>query len=49
MNVAYHSSDLFSSVLAVSMVSIMENNKDMDDITFFVLEKQISEENKQRL
>ena len=49
MNVAYHSSDTFSSVLAVSMVSIMENNKDMESITFYVLEKQISEYNKQKL
>lgn len=49
MNIAYHSSDSFTSVLAVSMVSIMENNKDADDITFYVLEKQISEENKSKL
>ena len=49
MNVAYHSSDTFSSILAVSMVSIMENNKSMEDITFYVLEKQISEHNKQKL
>ena len=49
MNVAYHSSDSFASVLAVSMVSIMENNKDTDDITFYVLEKQISEGNKKKL
>ena len=49
MNIAYHSSDTFSSVLAVSMASIMENNKAMDDITFYVLEKQISEDNKHKL
>ena len=49
MNVAYHSSDTFSSVLAVSMASIMENNKGMENITFYVLEKQISEQNKQNL
>lgn len=49
MNVAYHSSDTFSSVLAVSMASIMENNQEMDDITFYVLEKQISDENKKKL
>ena len=49
MNVAYHSSDSFAPVLAVSMVSIMENNKHMDDITFYVLEKQMSNESKQKL
>ena len=49
MNVAYHCSDTFSSVLAVSMVSIMENNKGMDDISFYVLEKQMSDDSKQKL
>lgn len=49
MVVAYHSSDTFSSVLAVSMASIMENNKAFEDITFYVLEKHISEENKTKL
>ena len=49
MNIVYHSSDLFAPVLAVSMVSIMENNKGMDDITFYVLEKQMTEESKLKL
>ena len=49
MNIAYHSSDTFASVLAVSMASIMENNQDMGEITFYVLEKQISNENKKKL
>lgn len=49
MNIVYHCSDTFSSVLAVSMASIMENNKVMDNITFYVLEKQMSEENKHKL
>ena len=49
MNIAYHSSDSFAPVLAVSMVSIMENNKGMDEITFYVLEKQMSEESKHKL
>ena len=49
MNIVYHSSDSFTSVLSVSMVSIMENNRDMEYITFYVLEKQISEDKKQKL
>ena len=49
MNVAYHSSDSFTPILAVSILSIMENNKDMDEITFYVLEKQVSEKNKKKL
>ena len=49
MDVVYHCSDSFSQVLAVSMVSVMENNKNMDGITFYVLEMHMSEENKQKL
>lgn len=49
MNVVYHSSDSFASVLSVSIASIMENNKGMDDITFYVLEKQMTEESKHKL
>lgn len=49
INVAYHSSDSFAPVLAVSMTSIMENNKSADGITFYVIENKITEENKQKL
>jgi lipopolysaccharide biosynthesis glycosyltransferase len=49
INIVYHSSDSFSSVLAVSMASIMANNKQADGITFYVIENNISEDNKHKL
>lgn len=49
MNVVFHSSDYFSPVLSVSMVSILENNRDLDKISFYVIENKITEEHKQML
>lgn len=46
MNIVLHSSDLFSAVLVVSMVSIMENNKDEQRIDFYIIEHEISEKHK---
>ena len=34
MNIFYFSSDLFVNVLAVSIVSLLENNKDENEINF---------------
>lgn len=49
MNIVLHSSDLFSAVLAVSMVSILENNRQEDKINFFIIEHAISEKHKESL
>lgn len=49
VNVAYCSSDLFSEVCAVSIVSLFENNKHLDEINVYILEDRISDKNKQRL
>lgn len=49
MNIAYHSSDSFAPVLGISMASVFENNKDFEDITVYVIENKITEENKQKL
>lgn len=49
MNIVLHSSDLFSAVLAVSMVSILENNKEEQNLNFFVIEHEISESHKEAL
>ncbi len=46
MYIAYSSSDLYSELAATSMASVLENNKDVKDITFFVIEKGITEEHK---
>lgn len=49
MNVFYFTSDLFASVLAVSMISLMENNKEAAEINFYIINDGITEENKKQL
>lgn len=49
MYVVYHSSDSFSQVTAVSIASLFENNKEMQDIEVFLIEHEISEENKDKI
>ena len=46
MNVFYFSRDLFASVVAVSMVSLLENNKEQEKITFYIVDDGISDEKK---
>ena len=48
INVAYCSSNLFSEVCAVSIVSMFENNKHLQGINVYILEDHISEKNKKR-
>lgn len=49
MYVVYHSSDSFAQVTAVSIASLFENNKGMQDIEVFLIEHDMSEENKDRI
>lgn len=49
MNVAYHSSDSFASILATSIASLFENNKGMDEIHVYIIEEKITDENKRKL
>ena len=49
MNIAYHSSDAYARILAVSMVSLFENNKFLDEINVYIIEHGISEKNKYAL
>lgn len=49
INIVYCSSDLFSEVCAVSIVSLFENNKEAKDIVVYIIEDHISERNKVRL
>lgn len=39
MNIVYHASDSFAKVTGTSIVSIFENNKDIDEINVYVIEK----------
>lgn len=49
MNVVYASDDNFAEILGVSMLSLFENNKDVDEITVFILDDSIKEVNRNRL
>ena len=49
MNIVYHSSDSFAQVTAISIVSIFENNKDVDNITIYIIEKKFSNDSKKKL
>ena len=48
-HVVYASDDKFAEILGVSLVSLYENSKDMDDIVVYVLDSGITDENKQKL
>ena len=49
MNIVYHASDSFAKVTGTSIVSIFENNKDIDEINVYVIEKNFTEDNKKKM
>lgn len=49
MNVVYASDDNFAEIMGVSICSLFENNKDVDSLTVYILEDNISNENKRKL
>lgn len=49
MNVVYASDDNFAEIMGVSICSLFENNKDVVELTVYVLDDNISIENKQKL
>lgn len=48
-HIVYASDDKFAEILGVSLVSLYESSKDMDDIVVYVLDSGITDENKQKL
>ncbi len=48
-HIVYASDDKFAEILGVSLVSLYENSKDMDDIVVYVLDSGITDENRKRL
>ena len=48
-HIVYASDDRFAEILGVSLVSLYENNKDMNDIIVYVLDSGIKGENKGKL
>ena len=49
VRVVYCSSDLFSEVCAVSIASLFENNKHLDEIIVYIIDDNISSKNKKRI
>ena len=49
MNIFYFSSDLFIEVLAVSLVSLLENNKNCKEINVYIVDDGITKEKKNKL
>ena len=49
MNIIYVSNDNYAKYLGVSMLSLFDNNKELNEITVYILSQKISPENKGRL
>lgn len=49
MNVVYASSDLYSELAGISIVSLFENNQNEDAITVYIIDSGIQEDNKNKL
>lgn len=49
MNVAYSTSDLYSELAATSIASLLENNKDIQEVNFYIIDIGISNKHKQDL
>ncbi len=49
LHVVYASDDKFAEILGVSLTSLYENNKGMEQVHVYVLDSKISEENKKKL
>jgi lipopolysaccharide biosynthesis glycosyltransferase len=49
MNIVYSSSDSYSMLCGISMLSVFENNQEVEDIHAFIIDNNISEANKNNL
>lgn len=49
MIVVYSSDERFASIFATSVVSLFENNKDVDEVTVYLIETGISAESKEKI
>lgn len=49
MNIVYSSSDSYAEICGVSIVSLLENNKSVDDIDIYIIDNGITEDNKNKL
>lgn len=49
MHIVYASDDNFAEIMGVSIVSLFENNKDMEEIVIYILDSGIEDKNKKRI
>lgn len=49
MNIVYSSSDSYAEIAGVSIVSLFENNKDIEEINLFIIDNGIADNNKKKL
>lgn len=49
LHVVYASDDMFAEILGVSLVSLLDNNKSMNDIYVYILDSGITEKNKKNI
>lgn len=49
VHIVYASDENFAEIFGISMVSLYENNKDMDDIVVYVLDSGIQSENRNKM
>ncbi len=49
MNVCYATDDNYAPMAGVSILSLLENNREEDEITVYLLDNHLSEENRQKL
>ncbi len=49
MNILYSSSDSYAEICGISMTSLFENNKDVAELTVYLVDNDISMKNKKKL
>ncbi len=49
LHVVYASDDKFAEILGVSLVSLLDNNQDMEQIHIYVLDSGVSDDNKEKI
>ena len=49
MDIVYSSSDSYCEIAGISMLSLLENNREAETLNLYLIDNQISSENKQKL
>lgn len=49
MNIMYAADDDYAEIMAVSILSVIESNKEIDDLVFYIVEDHITQENLEQL